>query len=136
MSPSEEKRTNFREGKLWTAIQIRLVHSFTNTCGKSTFWKRKLWLEISCSANTVCSLHPIIFNSFPNSLAVSSPSKFDFTLWKKKAWQCWLVGSWLQLFTKIKSWRYLKQKNDPTSASWDVMGHRRDACSLRWHREE
>lgn len=34
--------------------------------------------------------------------------------------ECWPERSCLQLFAKIKSWRYLKQENDPACASLDV----------------
>lgn len=40
------------------------------------------------------------------------------------------MRSCLQLFAKIKSWRYLKQKNDPVCASSDVSRYSREAPSL------
>lgn len=38
---------------------------------------------------------------------------------------CWPERSCLQLFAKIKSWRYLKQENDPVCASLDVSRYSR-----------
>lgn len=55
--------------------------------------------------------------------------------------ECQAVRIWEQLFGEVKSWRYLKQKNYPTSASSGVRGDGREGCSwgndtLLWQLEK